>query len=129
MSLFGTIRPMFAVDYAQTIEPGDGVVLTSMAHPVSDYLIVEETVEIDGVPHPELTLRLDPASLETIEIDIPAPAQPELSYAYSTLEFNDHFGPTARVKLARERAEARWTRKYARRARYRRRQGRPKHKH
>jgi len=49
------------------------------------------------------------------------PAVPELTYAYSGLEWNDHFGPAARVKLARERAEGRAARKYARRARYMRR--------
>jgi hypothetical protein len=90
-----------------------GVALLSAAHPLHG-----------GDVTVEWLATIDPASFETLEIDIPVDAAPELAYAYSGLEFNDHFGPAARTNLARERADARATRKYARRARYMRRQRR-----
>jgi hypothetical protein len=91
---------------AATLFPGgDGVALTSLPHPMGS-----------GPIPPS---RLSKGSLERVEIDIPLPTNlPELAYAYSGAEFNDEHGPTAVAKLARERAESRLARKYARRARY-----------
>lgn len=48
---------------------------------------------------------------------------PEVSYAYSPLEFNEAFGPIALVTLARKRADARLERKQNGRLRYWRRHG------
>jgi len=102
----------YAVDLGRPGGDYTGVCLVSTAHPLSGnsatLMVLDEYF-------------IDPNSLETIEIDIPVDAAPELSYAYSRLEFNDHFGPAARVTLARERAEARALRKAHNRARYRRR--------
>jgi hypothetical protein len=50
---------------------------------------------------------------------------PEVKFAYSGAEFNDGHGPQAVANLARQRLEARLTRKHDRRARYQRMYHRP----
>ena len=104
--------------YKMAIDPaspgGDGVALFSMSHP-------------EGIVTVHDVYTLDPGSLETIEINVLAPAAPELAYAYADLEFNEEFGPIARVRLARQRADARMERKMHRRARYMRRHGQSMH--
>lgn len=45
---------------------------------------------------------------------------PEIAYVYSGVEFNDEFGPTAALRIARARADARIARKAIRRKRYQR---------
>lgn len=109
--LHAAIRPELFVGIDPAAPNGDhmGVALISRSHPEGPFVV-----------HDSYTL--DPKSLERIEITIDlhlTPGNcPELAYAYSAPECNDEHGPTAVAKLARERAEARIARKYARRARY-----------
>ncbi len=104
-----------AVDPASPDGDHAGVALYSIAHPSGD-LTVHDVFTIPP--------RLNPQSLERLEIEIRLAPGPEIAFAYSGAEFNEDFGPAALVKLARERQEARWTKKMHNRRRFMRRQRR-----